>query len=121
MSGAQSPRLAPVRPMLSPPPPAAPPLTDADADGGSSEGAPPKRVRVAANVATAITVKAPVWVVNLKSNRKALAHGFFEDAFAVLNRHRIVVDLIATSEVCLCHMHGGRVHAACSTPLPHTR
>ena len=59
-----------------------------------------KRAKVpAARVATAVTVKGPLWVVNLKSNRKALAHGFLEDTFAVLNRHSVVVDLIATSEV----------------------
>jgi len=49
---------------------------------------------------TAVTVKAPMVVVNVRSNRKSLAHGFMESMFAILNRHAVVVDLISTSEVC---------------------
>jgi len=48
---------------------------------------------------TAVTIKSHVLVVNVRSNRKSLAHDFLEHIFAILNRHGVVVDLISTSEV----------------------
>ncbi|KAJ3044287.1 Aspartokinase [Rhizophlyctis rosea] len=48
---------------------------------------------------TAVTIKDSVVVLNVHSNRKSVSHGFFAQIFGILDRHRIVVDLIATSEV----------------------
>ncbi|KAI8805049.1 Aspartate/glutamate/uridylate kinase [Cladochytrium replicatum] len=48
---------------------------------------------------TAATIKDDVVVVNVHSNRKSVAHGFFAQIFATLDRHGITVDLISTSEV----------------------
>lgn len=48
---------------------------------------------------TAITVKNSILVLNIHSNRKSLSHDFFAKVFRVLDTHKIVVDLISTSEV----------------------
>ncbi|KAJ3057029.1 Aspartokinase [Rhizophlyctis rosea] len=48
---------------------------------------------------TAVTIKDSVVVLNVHSNRKSVSHGFFAQIFSILDRHGIVVDLIATSEV----------------------
>ncbi|KAJ3162367.1 Aspartokinase [Geranomyces michiganensis] len=48
---------------------------------------------------TAVTIKDNVIVLNVHSNRKSVSHGFFAQIFLALDRHGIVVDLIATSEV----------------------
>ncbi|KAJ3171787.1 Aspartokinase [Geranomyces variabilis] len=48
---------------------------------------------------TAVTIKDSVIVLNVHSNRKSVSHGFFAQIFLALDRHGIVVDLIATSEV----------------------
>ncbi|KAI9317875.1 Aspartate/glutamate/uridylate kinase [Dichotomocladium elegans] len=48
---------------------------------------------------TAVTVKDPIYVLNVHSNRKNVSHGFLAKIFASLDEHGIVVDLISTSEV----------------------
>lgn len=49
--------------------------------------------------ATAITAKQDIVVINVHSNRKTLSHGFLAHLFATLDKFRLVVDLISTSEV----------------------
>ena len=48
---------------------------------------------------TAITIKPSILVLNVHSNRRSLSHGFFANMFSVLDRWRLTVDLISTSEV----------------------
>ena len=48
---------------------------------------------------TAVTVKPQIIVINVLSNRRSLAHDFFERIFATMKWHRLAVDLISTSEV----------------------
>jgi aspartate kinase len=48
---------------------------------------------------TAVTIKDQVMVVNIHSNRKSVSHGFLASIFSALDRHKLVVDLISTSEV----------------------
>ena len=56
---------------------------------------------------TAVTIKDQILVLNVRSNRKTISHGFFARTFTVLDRHGIIVDLISTSEVQLSlSMHG---------------
>ncbi|ORY45219.1 hypothetical protein BCR33DRAFT_850086 [Rhizoclosmatium globosum] len=50
-------------------------------------------------MATAITIKENITVLNIHSNRKTLSHGFFAKIFSTLDKYGIVVDLISTSEV----------------------
>lgn len=49
--------------------------------------------------ATAITAKQDIVVINVHSNRKTLSHGFLANLFTTLDRFKLVVDLISTSEV----------------------
>ncbi len=49
--------------------------------------------------ARAIAHKKGIAVVNVVSTRMLLAHGFLARIFEVFKRHRVVVDLVATSEV----------------------
>lgn len=49
--------------------------------------------------ATAITTKHDIIVLNIHSNKKTLSHGFLANIFHTLDKHRLVVDLISTSEV----------------------
>lgn len=53
----------------------------------------------AAKGARAIAHKKGVAVVNVVSTRMLLAHGFLARIFEVFARHRVVVDLVSTSEV----------------------
>ena len=48
----------------------------------------------------AITVKDKVLVINVHSNKRTLSHGFYANIFSVLDKWRLSVDLISTSEVC---------------------
>lgn len=48
---------------------------------------------------TAVTIKERIMVLNVKSNRKNVSHGFFASVFGTLDRFGVVVDLISTSEV----------------------
>lgn len=50
-------------------------------------------------LATAITAKQDIVVVNVHSNKKTLSHGFLAHIFTTLDRHKLVVDLILTLEV----------------------
>ena len=54
---------------------------------------------LAARGARAIAHKRGIAVVNVVSTRMLLAHGFLARIFEVFARHRVVVDLVATSEV----------------------
>ncbi|OQV05239.1 hypothetical protein CLAIMM_10011 [Cladophialophora immunda] len=57
-----------------------------------TEGEKPKRP-------TAITMKHKILVMNIHSNKRALSHGFFAGIFATLDKWRLSVDVISTSEV----------------------
>jgi aspartate kinase len=48
---------------------------------------------------TAVTIKDHIMVINIHSNRKSVSHGFLASIFALLDKHKLVVDLISTSEV----------------------
>ncbi|KAL7267219.1 Aspartokinase [Rhizina undulata] len=48
---------------------------------------------------TAVTTKNNILVLNIHSNRKSLSHGFLARIFSVLDKWRLTVDLISTSEV----------------------
>lgn len=48
---------------------------------------------------TAVTIKRDILVLNVHSNRRTLSHGFFANIFSILDRWRLSVDLISTSEV----------------------
>ncbi|SCU81585.1 LANO_0B03620g1_1 [Lachancea nothofagi CBS 11611] len=58
--------------------------------------------------ATAITSKSDIVVVNIHSNKKTLSHGFLAQIFTTLDKHKLVVDLISTSEV----------HVSMALPVP---
>lgn len=49
--------------------------------------------------ATAITTKNDIVVLNIHSNKKTLSHGFLARIFTILDKFKLVVDLISTSEV----------------------
>lgn len=48
---------------------------------------------------TAVTMKHKILVMNIHSNKRALSHGFFAGIFATLDKWRLSVDVISTSEV----------------------
>lgn len=48
---------------------------------------------------TAITSKSDIIVLNIVSNRTRQSHGFLAQVFRILDKWRLVVDLISTSEV----------------------
>ena len=48
---------------------------------------------------TAVTIKHNILVMNVHSNKRSLAHGFFAKIFTTLDKWRLSVDLISTSEV----------------------
>lgn len=52
-----------------------------------------------AHGARAIAHKRAISVINIVSARMLLAHGFLEKIFHVFAKHRVVVDLVSTSEV----------------------
>lgn len=59
------------------------------------------------NQPTAVTIKDQILLLNVRSNKKTISHGFFAQIFGILDRHGIIVDLISTSEVQLSlSMHG---------------
>lgn len=58
--------------------------------------------------ATAVTTKHNIVVVNIHSNKKTLSHGFLAEIFTILNKYKLVVDLISTSEV----------HVSMALPIP---
>ncbi|KAI1169066.1 aspartate kinase [Nemania serpens] len=62
---------------------------------------------------TAVTIKDNITVINVHSNKRSISHGFFAKVFSILNKHRISVDLISTSEVHVSmaiHQAGSSVH-----------
>jgi len=48
---------------------------------------------------TAVTIKHKIIVINVHSNKRSLSHGFFAKIFSTLDKWRMSVDLISTSEV----------------------
>ncbi|MCJ1402411.1 Aspartokinase [Xylographa trunciseda] len=48
---------------------------------------------------TAVTIKHKILVLNVHSNKRSLSHGFFARIFSTLDKWRLSVDLISTSEV----------------------
>ena len=48
---------------------------------------------------TAVTIKHKILVINVHSNKRSLSHGFFARIFSTLDKWRLSVDLISTSEV----------------------
>lgn len=48
---------------------------------------------------TAVTIKDKISVLNVHSNKRSIAHGFVARVFSILDRYKISVDLISTSEV----------------------
>lgn len=48
---------------------------------------------------TAVTIKHKIIVINVHSNKRSLSHGFFAKIFSTLDKWRLPVDLISTSEV----------------------
>ncbi|KAF7717857.1 Aspartate kinase [Penicillium ucsense] len=48
---------------------------------------------------TAVTIKHKILVINVHSNKRSLSHGFFAGIFSILDKWRLSIDLISTSEV----------------------
>ena len=48
---------------------------------------------------TALTIKHKILVINVHSNKRTLSHGFFAKIFSTLDKWRLSIDLISTSEV----------------------
>lgn len=48
---------------------------------------------------TAVTIKDNISVINIHSNKRSIAHGFFAKVFSILDSYQVSVDLISTSEV----------------------
>ncbi len=48
---------------------------------------------------TAVTIKRNIRLINIKSNRMLMAHGFMSKVFNIMEKHQVAIDLIATSEV----------------------
>ena len=48
---------------------------------------------------TAVTLKNRILVMNIHSNKRSLSHGFFARIFSTLEKWRLSVDVISTSEV----------------------
>jgi aspartate kinase len=48
---------------------------------------------------TAVTVKHKILVINVHSNKRTLSHGFFANIFSTLDKWRLSIDLISSSEV----------------------
>jgi aspartate kinase len=48
---------------------------------------------------TAVTLKHKILVLNIHSNKRSLSHGFFAGIFSTLDKWRLSVDVISTSEV----------------------
>jgi aspartate kinase len=58
-----------------------------------------RRCEQTQSTARAVVYKKNLTLINVVSTRMLLQHGFMAKLFDVLNRHRIVIDMIATSEV----------------------
>lgn len=67
---------------------------------------------------TAITSKGGIVVLNIISNRTRQSHGFLAQIFKVLDKYRLVVDLISTSEVHVSMaIHESSLEGALDSPL----
>jgi aspartate kinase len=60
-------------------------------------------------IPTAVTIKDSIIVLNIRSNRKTISHGFFARIFGTLDRYGIVVDLLATSETSISMAMNGEL------------
>ena len=63
---------------------------------------------------TAVTIKDNISIINVHSNKRSIAHGFFARIFSILNQRKVSVDLISTSEVHVSmavHMGNGELHS----------
>lgn len=75
-------------------------LSSSCSDSSSTPGTPPLAgLRPSVNRPTAVTTKSNITVINVRSNRKNLSHGFLAKIFKILDDRRLTVDLISTSEV----------------------
>lgn len=64
---------------------------------------------------TAITSKRKILVINVHSNKRSLSHGFFASIFDILDKWKLSVDLISTSEVHVSMaLHSGSAIASAS-------
>lgn len=95
---------------------ATPPSADTSSNGTPASGNSSTFMHVngyhgasqARKLPTAVTIKDQIIVLNVRSNRKTISHGFFARIFGILDRRGVVVDLISTSEVHVSMaMHGG--------------
>ena len=59
----------------------------------------PRVPSVRAKRPTAVTIKNNILVLSIHSNKRSLSHGFFAKIFTTLDKWRLSVDLISTSEV----------------------
>jgi aspartate kinase len=64
----------------------------------------------AARAAKSIAYKKGVTLITVISTRMLLQHGFMAKLFETLNRHRVVIDMIATSEVSVSMTTDTRTH-----------
>lgn len=77
-----------------------------DAESRSGSGTPlnvphvnPLELARIGKTPTAVTIKDNINILIVESNRKTVSHGFFAKVFSILDKWKLTVDLIATSEV----------------------
>lgn len=58
-----------------------------------------KKTYTEKNGATAITCKKNILVINIHSNKMLMAYGFMAEIFAIFQKYKVIIDIIATSEV----------------------
>ncbi|EGS17451.1 aspartokinase-like protein [Thermochaetoides thermophila DSM 1495] len=75
------------------------PLLAADQQIQRSRGNSDPNVRKKPKRPTAVTCKDKISIINIHSNKRAIAHMFLARVFSILSQQRISVDLISTSEV----------------------
>lgn len=59
----------------------------------------PMEVARVGKMPTAVTIKQNINILVVESDRKSVSHGFFAKVFATLDKWKLTVDLISTSEV----------------------
>jgi aspartate kinase len=74
------------------------------------------------NVLKSVACKQGLTVVNIRSNRMLMAHGFLRRIFEVFDRNRTAVDMVSTSEVSvsLTVDNDARLDAICAELAPFT-
>lgn len=77
--------------------PTADPIAKVDDRNSSKQSTP--QVNQHKTMATAITIKDEVIIINILSHRKTMSHGFLAQIFTVLDQFGVIVDLVSTSEV----------------------